>query len=317
MKPINPSLIIALCIVWLLPSCASILNSPVQRLSVASANNVEVLAVGKRRAIDSALPNKEIPQAFYVPRDKRPITILVKVDSITREITLKPHNSLAFWANIYFNYGVGMLIDREQPERYSYRADTYIYTKDSAIHVSRFPPMRKGDLNLYLSMPFITIFNMQQAGHQQYQSGGLFGAEAGLDYAYTTNRYFSWRIGAGNDILPLEDFWGKYRIEGNSFFTSLRHNHVVGSFDLGYGISLSKFNWSKIPMRDSGSYQGLSNVSAGLSLFGQYRFGKHFRFGVLYQPSLLNTSFKPGFVYQHYISLNLIWSIPLASGNHK
>ncbi|KAI9463094.1 hypothetical protein F5148DRAFT_1286225 [Russula earlei] len=282
-----------------------------QKISVASASNVKVLSVGRRHAPDSSLPNNEIPQPYYILRDNRPITIRVQVDSTIRDITLQPRNSFAFWANIYFNYGIGMLVDREEPKRYGYRPDTYIFVKDSAIHLSRFPPMRKGTVNLSLSLPFTTFFNMQQVGHEQYRSAGLFGIEAGVDYAYATNRYLSLRAGAGTDALPLEylHFGPSFKLEGNSFFASLRNNYVLGSFDLGYGISVSKFNWSKTPINDSvHPYQGVSNISAGLSLNAQYRFGKHFRVGILYQPGLLNTSFQPAFEYQHYISFNLTWS---------
>jgi hypothetical protein len=79
-------------------------------------------------------------------------------------------------------------------------------------------------------------------------------AKTGLDYFYRENRYLSLSLGAATD-LPLAD---KKSIPLNgfvktasTFYTSLRANRVLGSFDLGYGIYQHYFSFGvawKFPM---------------------------------------------------------------------
>jgi hypothetical protein len=235
----------------------------------------------------------------------------VLIDSTRKTIVLKPVNSFAFWCNIE-NYGFGMLIDKNNVKRYGYQKRTYLSVEDSSIKKDRFAPIKKGTVNLSLSPSTITIFSIKTK-NKQFNGGGIFGFETGINYFYKDNGYFSARIGAGTSRVGIVDHFGPGYFEtGSTIFASIRNNDVVGSFDLGYGFNLSNLQWNQIPNRDTIlEGESLKNTCVGLSLAIQYRFGDHFKLGILYQPNFLNPSFKPPINYQHYISLTLNWDIPI------
>jgi hypothetical protein len=296
--------------ILLLSSCATILNAPLQKVHIASNKNIKIISVEKVVLIDSSLMGANAPKTFYVLRSGNQLKINIEIDNTKKIIFLKPKKSFAYWYNIFSNYGIGMLIDKDNVKKYGYPSQNYITAKDSSIKIYRFAPIKKGTINLSLSLPFVTIFHIN-AKNKYYQSGGVFGLEAGLDYFYKNNNYFSFNVGAGSDIFG--EHIGKGFFEtGNTIFTSVRNNKVMGSFDVGYGIHFSQLKWARLPSGDTIINDApIKNIGLGLSLSAQYRFGNYFRMGILYQPNLLNTSFKPTFDYQHYISLNLILKIPV------
>jgi hypothetical protein len=203
-----------------------------------------------------------------------------------------------------------MLIDKDNPKRYAYSVRNYLKLQDTTIKRSRFTPIEKGTINLSLSPSFTTIFSIQ-AKDKKYNSAGVFGLEAGVEYFYRNNNYLSINLGAATDRFG-EHFGPGYVETATTLFTSVRNNNIVGSFDLGYGINASRQKWTKQTIGDTIKIdESIKSIGLGLSFSAQYRVGSYFRLGILYQPNLLNTSFKPSLNYQHYISLNLIWKFPV------
>ena len=291
-------------------SCATIFNSPVQKVFISADKNIKVLSVENTTLVDSSLIDKYRTKAYYIPRSDKPLSVKLQMDSIQKTIILKPKSSFAFWYNIYCNYGIGMLIDKDNPKRYGYPNRNYLKLQDTTIKNFRFAPTNKGTINLSLSLPFTTFFNIQTID-KQFNSAGVIGLEIGLDYFYKNNSYLSVNLGTATD--KFGDYVGTGEIQtADVIFASLRKNSIVGSFDLGYGLNASLLNWSKQTIGATTTInESVKNLGLGLSLSAQYRLGNYFRLGILYQPDLLNTSFKPAFSYQHYISLNLIWKLPI------
>jgi hypothetical protein len=286
----------------LLSSCATFLNSPVQKISISSGDKIQVVSVDKAISKDGT-------GLYNIPRSNNPLIVKLQIDSTQKTITLTPKSSFAYWFNIYCNYGIGMLVDKDNPKRYAYSRRNHFKFQDSTIKRVRFAPIKKGTVNLSLSLPFTTIFNVQAIDNHR-NSAGLFGLEAGVDYFYRDNKYLSINVGAATDRFG-EYFGPGYVQTATTLFTSLRNNHIVGSFDLGYGINVSRPRWTIHTLGDTIKIdESVKSIGLGLSLSAQYRVGNYFRLGVLYQPNLLNTPFKPLFNYQHYISLNLIWKLP-------
>jgi hypothetical protein len=287
----------------LISSCATVLNSPVQKIYISSDEKVQVISVDKAVSTDGI-------GSYYIPRSNTPLIVKLQIDSTQKTITLTPKSSFAYWFNIYCNYGIGMLVDKDNPKRYAYSRRTHFKLQDSTIKIVRFAPINKGTFNLSLSLPFTTIFNVQ-AIDNHYNSAGLFGLEAGVDYFYRDNKYLS--INAGAATSRFGEYFGPGYVQtATTLFTSLRNNHIVGSFDLGYGINVSRPRWTIYTLGDTIKInESVKSTGLGLSLSAQYRIRNYFRLGILYQPNLLNTSFKPSFNYQHYISLNLIWKLPV------
>ena len=66
-----------------------------------------------------------------VERKKEPIKITASTDSLTKEFEVEPKNSFMYWSNIVFNYGIGMLVDKQNPKLYSYTQRIYINSTDT------------------------------------------------------------------------------------------------------------------------------------------------------------------------------------------
>ncbi len=299
-------------------SCATILNSPVQKIYLSSDKNIKVISVDNVALIDSSLSDLDGSIGYYVPRGKKSLSIQIQRDSAKTLVWLAPRNSVAYWYNIFSNYGIGMLVDRDNFKRYGYPARNYISGDDESLKFQRFAPVRKGTINLTLAIPFTTMVRIT-TNEKQYKAGGIFGIEPGLEYFYRDNGYLSFSVGGGMAGMGrFAEHLGNGHIEsGSAVYTSLRNNRIIGSVDLGYGINLSQLSWNYQTFGDTISVNNsIVTNAAGLSFSGAYRIGKYFRLGVLYQPSFINIS-HPAFNYQHYISLNLIWKLPVKKCRQK
>ncbi|WP_462250321.1 hypothetical protein [Ferruginibacter sp.] len=300
-------------LLFFLSSCATIINQPLQNIFIATDKNIKVISVEKAVLMDSS-KHTNARKEYFVKRSNTPLVITVQTDSTKKVIVLKPKNSFAYWYNIAANYGIGMLIDRDNVKRFTYQQSSYVSVEDSSITIKRFAPIKKGAINLSLSLPFTTVFNMIDSSGK-YNSAGIYGLEAGIDYFYSTNHFLSVNIGAATDVFA-EHFGPGYYETGSTIYASVKNNNAVGSFDLGYGINVSKLTWSKITLDSATTfYKRKSNINIGLSLSAQYRVANNCRLGVLYQPGLLNTSFKPAVSYQHYISFNCTWKLRIKKGS--
>ena len=299
--------------IFLFSSCATILNQPVQKIIITTGKNIKVISVEKAVLIDSS-KHTHTPKEYFLTRSNTPLIINVQTDSTKNIIILKPKSSFAYWYNIISNFGIGMLIDKDNLKRYAYPKINYISVEDTGIAIKSAAPIKKGTINLSLSLPFTTVFNIIDS-NGKYNSAGVFGLEAGADFFYKNNTNLSVNIGAATDLFGEHIGIGYYET-GNTFYVSVKNNTIIRRFDLGYGINVSKLKWTKITVDSVTTfYKSKSNINIGLSLSAQYRLGKYFRLGVLYQPGLLNTNFKPAVNYQHYISLNCIWKLAINKGS--
>ncbi len=154
-------------------------------------------------------------------------------------VNLKARNSFAYWFNIYANYGLKMLVDRNNVKRYSYPARNYFVINDTAIKISRFAPTNKKAINLVISFPMVNIFNINSI-NGKYKSAGIFGFDAGIDCFYKHNESVSFNIGAAIDGGFGEYFGHAYIETGSTLYVTVRNNNVIGSFDVGYGLNFSK-----------------------------------------------------------------------------
>jgi len=301
--------ILLLFITCLASSCATILNSRVQRVHVVTDDKITAVT------IDSSLTKQGDKNSFYVSRSRQPLKLNLEVNGVHKSISIKSRNSIAWWLNAYPSPFTlpGFLIDMKNPKRFSYPKRIYLQGKDTSIKVSRFAPVKRGSISWVLSVPYLNFFHVNTTGGR-YTSSGFWGIETGFDYYYNSNSYVSAYGGISTDfILPFPaalDIRGKYE-SGSSVYASLRDNHTIGSFDFGYGLNVSQLKYHVTNNTDSTFIpQTRQSTSLGLSLSTQYRFGDHFRLGLLYQPSLFDLN-KTALDYQHFISLELIWKIPI------
>jgi len=290
-------------------SCATLVNGPAQNIRIATDEKIRRVSVENALFVDSSARAPEGPRTYLVRRSHETLFIHARLDSGEKIIRLLPHNSFAWWVNID-TYGIGMLVDKNDPKRYAYRRWTYLALKDTTVTLRRFAPVPKGIMYLSLSVPLINIFSLTSPEGRSTPAGP-FGLEAGVDYFYEKDRYISLSAGTGSSVFV--DHIGKgYYTTGRTFFGSIRNGLLIGSFDLGYGLSFSDLLWSKVTTGDTVNLdRSTSSTAIGFSLSAQYRFSRYFRFGILYQPALFSTNLSPPFSYQHYISAGLAWSWPI------
>ena len=307
---LNHCLLFLTPLILLFASCATVLNGPIQKVTITSDRNIKIISVNKFEYQETDLSDSDHSRSYYVFRSFMPLKVTLQIDSIYKSIVILPKNSLAYWSNICFNYGLGMLIDKDTPKRYAYSHNNHIILKDSSIQLLRCSPIRKNTVNLTLSPSCLNSFNINAVG-KRYKSTGILGIEAGLEYYYHKNQYISLIAGAGTDIFGEYLGQGYFRT-GTTAYASLRNNKVIGNFNIGYGISASKFRWTEEYRGDSiNTMQSLYSTALGFSFSAQYRLGNYISVGAIYQPSIINTNALTSLNYQHFISLNLICKIPL------
>lgn len=301
--------IISILLIGLLfSSCATILNNGAQKITITSDKKIKVVSV------DSSLKVFGDRNSVYLERSMNPIKINLQVDTANKTILIKPHSSVAYWANIYFNYGIGMLVDKDNPKRYAYPKRFYLQQNDNDVIVRRFAPTLKRSIYWHIALPHANFFYLTTLDGYR-SSGGFWGIESGLDYFYKDNRFISIYAGSATDFfVPVPaavDIRGEYQ-SSSGIFVNARNNYRIGSFDLGYGASYSTLYWRKTNNTDSTfTPQTKSNSAIGLSFNSSFRFGELFQLGLLYQPYFIRIDNKVQADYQHQISIELIWKIPI------
>jgi hypothetical protein len=291
-----------------LSSCATLLNGPAMNVHIATDEKIKRVSVENGLYPDNTAREPKDPGTYIVRRDHETLVIHAQLDSGEKIIRIKPHLSAAFWFNLD-NYGIGMLVDMTKPERYGYRRWYYLALKDTAIILRRFAPVPKGTVSFSLSLPLINAFSLNSPEGRSSPEGPI-GVGAGVDYFYKTNRYISLSLGAATSVFADHIGVGYYNT-ANIIFSSIRISHVVGSFDLGYGLSFSGLLWSKATIGDTVNMdRSVSSFGIGFSFSAQYQLSRYFRLGILYQPTLFSPDSPQPISYQHYLAAGFTWRWP-------
>jgi hypothetical protein len=297
--PLTVLLALSLC------SCATLLNGPAMNIHIATDENIKRVSVENALYPDHIAHEPKDTGTYLVPRDHETLVIHAQLDSGEKIIRIGPHLSAAFWFNIE-NYGLGMLVDMTNPKRYGYRRWYYLALKDTAITLRRFAPVPKGTFSFSLSVPLINAFSLTSPEGRSDPEGPL-GLGLGVDYFYRTNRYISLSVGAGSSVFDDRVGDGYYNT-GHVFFAGVRNSHVIGSFDLGYGLSFSDLTWSNVTVGDTVNLnRSVSTLAIGFSFSAEYRLSRYLRLGLLYQPALFSPNSLHPFSHQDYFAAGFTW----------
>ena len=271
---------------------------------------------------DQILESENNRTKFIALRDLRPIKVTVFSDSIKKDIILDSKNSFAYWMNIYPSLGLGMLVDRDKPERYSYPSRVYIdMTNDDSKFTTYYPFYKKGSIVLHVSLPHINGFLLKPTGEDSTMiSLGFWGIKFGVNYYHSKNQFLDLSVSAVSDFFvpfpaPI-DIWGEYNLM-TSMYSSFSNNHRIGRFSLGYGLSFSKNTWdhryydrfdAPPPVREPFKK---SEYVLGF-VFPIYRqFGEYFHMGLIYRPIFLKVYPETLLEYEHLISFDFAWKFNL------
>ncbi|MCC6599776.1 MAG: hypothetical protein IT223_03785 [Crocinitomicaceae bacterium] len=104
----------------MLSSCATLFNSRNKRIEIFVSKPATVVL--DEDTLDSHYTFSRVE----VPRQRKPLHLKVSDGFISKDITIRAKNSLAFWSNLGFLYGVGMLVDFTNPKRFTYPGKIYI-----------------------------------------------------------------------------------------------------------------------------------------------------------------------------------------------
>lgn len=280
-------------------SCATLLNNPNTSINVYS----DVPAKFKVDEFTYHIEKKR--EKIRVRRDSATLTLIARVDSVTKTIILKPVNSFAYYANI-LSLGLGTALDKG-PKRYTYQKNVYLDFKSKSTMAPRFASGRKGQTNLVLSLPHINSFYLQSQDESTEASTGFFGISAGLDKYYSARKFINVYLSANlNFIFPIPApvEYSIYKEPMSTGYLGLTDNIQYRNFSIGYGVNYATNTW------DNGDPVE-SSTSFGLILNGYYRFSKYFYGGIIYRPSLITVEPVSEFRYEHLISIDFAWKIRL------
>jgi hypothetical protein len=254
-----------------------------------------------------------------VDRKNEKLQIVARTDSLIKTFEIEPRNSFMYWSNIVCNYGIGMLVDRNNPKRYSYPQRIYINSSDTTSNYYLFGQSNnKGELHLHISLPHINSFRLTPDNEGAKINTGFWGLTVGLDYYHSKNQFINLGVSGVSDFfVPVPaavDISGEYELM-SSVYLGLSNNHRYRRLTIGYGLSFSRNTWDlryydrfdpPPPTRDPVKK---SHISFGLVVPSYFQIGEYFNFGVIYRPSFYRPTVKENFKYEHLVSIDFAWKI--------
>lgn len=112
-------------LVLFLSSCATIFNSSKTTLNVYTNQPTKLIVA------NDTSKNTSTVRTITVGRNKNELKLVIFNDSLQRTLNIKPFSSFAYWANLGFYYGLGMLVDLNNPKRYGYPKMVYVDLEDN------------------------------------------------------------------------------------------------------------------------------------------------------------------------------------------
>ncbi len=298
-----------------LPGCATLLNSNQTRVSLYTAKPASIIYMGDTLAT----VNDKV--TIRVERDAKNLKVVLLEDSVSKPVTIPSNMSFAWYSNILFNYGLGMLVDARTPKRFGYQRHAFLTSNPSSAGIARIAPYnKKGDLYLHLSLPHVNYFSLYPQSEGRKEKIGFWGITGGLDYFHRHNQFVQLSItGAMDFFFPVPaaiDISGEYELM-STLNVSLTNNHRIRRWKLGYGLSLARNSWEwryyprwnpPPPTRTPVTKQQLA---LGLALPVYYQLGRSFHLGFVYRPSFYRPGANQDFKYEHVASLDFCWKLKL------
>ncbi|HYC28150.1 MAG TPA: hypothetical protein VEB42_05025 [Chitinophagaceae bacterium] len=296
-------------------SCASIVNGPYTSIKVYTTAPTTIIHNHDTIKTRSNRANLD------VKRQDQTLSITAVTDSLTKTFKVEPRNSFMYLYNILSNYGIGMLIDKDNPKRYSYPKRIYINSGDTISKYFRYGQSdNKGELYLHLSLPYINSFQLKPENEGAKLNTGFWGGAIGLDYFYSKDKFISAGFSGVSDFfVPVPaavDISGEYEVMSSIYF-SLSNNHRIKRFTIGYGLSYARNTWS---LKYSNSFNppppARDPVTKSSNAFGlifpvYFQLGEHFHLGAVYRPTFYRPNLDDKFSYEHLISIDLAWKLRL------
>lgn len=308
----------------LFTSCATVFNR--KEYNVTFTGNKPNMKV---RVNDSTY---SLPATVKVKRSKQDLPIIVISDSVAKTAIIEHAMSPTFfYPNIILMEfaPIPYSIDLLSQKRFYYGKELELNDTASVYKPSVFNPYKeyfgktfygkKGQWNFIAGIPYGNIFYMQPRNLGEKNGGGFFGAMLGAEYYYSPRKSVKFTAsGAIDFIAPVPapvTHDGDYEAM-RSWNFALTNNYIAGRMIFGYGLNYGIYTWrrivpgySKDPLAPPPSKKNSHALGTSLSL--HHQFDKIFLFGVTYNPTFYSIFPKSEWLYQHTISIELLFKVSL------
>lgn len=171
-----------------LSSCASILNSPTQKLHLKTSEPAKIIIN------DDTLSKIAENHYVLIERNKNPLAITAISAGKSKTISVDSRNSFAYWLNLYpSTLFLGFLIDYDSPCRYSYPRTIYLNTKDSTGKFLKYIPLEAELTNKYIlkitPWKTMTFINSGLELGLERKFSNIFSTQVSASYLFPNNIY--------------------------------------------------------------------------------------------------------------------------------
>ena len=283
-----------------------------------------------------------IPSNIELNHSRRNVEIQVlQNDSVINETYINSEARIEFIFGNFISWNIpGIIVDAITGRHFTYGR---FFNVDSIGEITSLrrptgniqgvmPPNRlrqhqQGNFNLQIAVPYINFFQLEPQTETPQNLWGFFGFGLGVEYFYRNNRSLQLRSDAIIDFFlpfpaPYTPDWSIPQESSFSFNVSLTDNFHISVFRFGYGLNFARNNWNLSGYRPNFwdrepdeeliwiPGRSYTNNMLGLALSTHLRFTNRFYLGVIYRPSFFELS-RPRFLYEHTISIDFKWKIPL------
>ncbi len=282
-------ILLALCV----SSCARILNSEDKYISIHTPESSQIIY-----GLDtvSTVDNRVI---IKVPRQEAPVKIQVETDSLSKEVDIYSSDSFLYWSNLYFNYGIGILFDLNQPKRYKYPEDVYLETSNLLNDYSIFgDPKSKSRLYFTGSISVMNHLLLKPDYSSSATDVSSLGLGLGGDYFYSDNKFIHLSI----NVLSESDIWTSTLFDDSETLSAItfRLSHQVQKKRYSYGLGFSYRNNYDMTRQYN---------SLGLTVPFHFQLSNYWHIGLVYDPTFYRPQLENQWAYDHTINIQFVCKV--------
>ena len=150
---------------------------------------------------------------------------------------------MMYLSNICFNFGIGLITERNLPERYTYPGKIFINSTDATSRYYHYGEANnKGELYFHIS-PSHTLFVNMTPENDRFKNDEnilMYGICIGIDYYHSKKQFI--HFGFSRNTQFVLNFFGVER-SFDSDYIFLSNNHKIRRLSFGYGICFVNNAW--------------------------------------------------------------------------
>lgn len=268
----------------LFSSCATILNSSHQKIKINHSEKIKIISLTQNSDLIKLSEKPLSVKRMSDPVIVKFVNLSNKSDTFTNQ--LKPFRSGAYWANLLFYYGAGMIVDEFSEKKNAYLSNVYITDDNFLVKEKR------GNSKLYIGTEYSALISKKSTTISVFP----FNLFIGYENYHHHNEFFSIEASLGAYISNNHNSNSGDFINGEyGSILTFKNNHIFNNFEAGYGLSIL-----------NSSYQN----RLGMCISGSHIFKKSF--ALMLETNLYTFDFNP---YQTYLAphfrVKFLFKIPL------